>query len=109
MGLIRKTTAGSRRYKCAGFILRGGSWPPLALATHSPLMALEMRARIKAALQEKRPSLECALSCGGIAQLGERLHGMQEVSGSIPLTSTTNREAPGNRVFGLISPYRLEA
>ena len=28
---------------------------------------------------------------GGIAQLGERLHGMQEVSGSIPLTSTTKR------------------
>ena len=28
---------------------------------------------------------------GGIAQLGERLHGMQEVSGSIPLTSTTRR------------------
>ena len=28
------------------------------------------------------------LFCGGIAQLGERLHGMQEVSGSIPLTST---------------------
>ncbi len=28
--------------------------------------------------------------CGGIAQLGERLHGMQEVSGSIPLTSTKN-------------------
>ena len=27
---------------------------------------------------------------GGIAQLGERLHGMQEVSGSIPLTSTRN-------------------
>ena len=30
------------------------------------------------------------LSHGGIAQLGERLHGMQEVSGSIPLTSTTD-------------------
>ena len=29
---------------------------------------------------------------GGIAQLGERLHGMQEVSGSIPLTSTSYRE-----------------
>ena len=29
---------------------------------------------------------------GGIAQLGERLHGMQEVSGSIPLTSTKNVE-----------------
>src|SRR6185437_477481 len=31
-----------------------------------------------------------AFSRGGIAQLGERLHGMQEVSGSIPLTSTTD-------------------
>src|SRR5689334_473815 len=30
-----------------------------------------------------------AIPHGGIAQLGERLHGMQEVSGSIPLTSTT--------------------
>ena len=29
---------------------------------------------------------------GGIAQLGERLHGMQEVSGSIPLTSTNSRK-----------------
>jgi hypothetical protein len=27
-------------------------------------------------------------TCGGLAQLGERLHGMQEVSGSIPLFST---------------------
>ncbi len=27
-------------------------------------------------------------NCGAIAQLGERLHGMQEVSGSIPLSST---------------------
>ena len=37
---------------------------------------------------------------GGIAQLGERLHGMQEVSGSIPLTSTTE-DRP--------RPHRLEA
>ena len=29
------------------------------------------------------------LACGGIAQLGERLNGIQEVSGSIPLISTT--------------------
>ena len=28
---------------------------------------------------------------GAIAQLGERLHGMQEVSGSIPLTSTIHK------------------
>ncbi len=27
---------------------------------------------------------------GAIAQLGERLHGMQEVSGSIPLSSTNS-------------------
>ncbi len=42
---------------------------------------------------------------GGIAQLGERLHGMQEVSGSIPLTSTKRSKeksfSPG--------PHRLEA
>ncbi len=30
------------------------------------------------------------LGFGGIAQLGERLHGMQEVSSSILLTSTNN-------------------
>ena len=29
------------------------------------------------------------LAHGGIAQLGERLNGIQEVSGSIPLISTT--------------------
>src|SRR6185436_11322921 len=33
---------------------------------------------------------------GGIAQLGERLHGMQEVSGSIPLTSTNQQHPEGN-------------
>ena len=32
-----------------------------------------------------------SLECGGIAQLGERLHGMQEVRGSIPRTSTKRR------------------
>ncbi len=30
------------------------------------------------------------ISIGAIAQLGERLHGMQEVSGSIPLSSTNH-------------------
>jgi hypothetical protein len=38
---------------------------------------------------------------GGIAQLGERLHGMQEVSGSIPLTSTKKENAMHR--FGVIS------
>ncbi len=32
---------------------------------------------------------------GGIAQLGERLPCTQEVSGSSPLTSTQEKEAPG--------------
>ena len=31
------------------------------------------------------------LACGGIAQLGERLNGIQEVSGSIPLISTKRK------------------
>ena len=35
---------------------------------------------------------------GGIAQLGERLNGIQEVSGSIPLISTT-KEAWETRFF----------
>ena len=34
---------------------------------------------------------------GGIAQLGERLNGIQEVSGSIPLIST--KKVTGNLVF----------
>ena len=40
---------------------------------------------------------------GGIAQLGERLHGMQEVSGSIPLTSTRkicSTTSPSSRGLG---------
>ena len=35
---------------------------------------------------------------GGIAQLGERLNGIQEVSGSIPLTST-NENTRGYGIF----------
>ncbi|VAY89116.1 hypothetical protein CARN8_5270005 [mine drainage metagenome] len=35
-----------------------------------------------------RTLYDARILLGGIAQLGERLHGMQEVSGSIPLTST---------------------
>ena len=35
-----------------------------------------------------RGSLRDVCSYGGIAQLGERLNGIQEVSGSIPLIST---------------------
>ena len=41
-----------------------------------------------------------APSRGAIAQLGERLHGMQEVDGSIPSSSTT---------YAFRRPHRLEA
>ena len=34
-------------------------------------------------------TLRIDASYGGLAQLGERLHGMQEVTGSIPVFSTT--------------------
>ena len=44
---------------------------------------------------------------GGIAQLGERLHGMQEVSGSIPLTSTIMVSIL--ETVPRLRPYRLEA
>ena len=52
---------------------------------------------------------------GGIAQLGERLHGMQEVSGSIPLTSTKRERRQYKAVSSKkqqavkLGPHRLEA
>jgi hypothetical protein len=48
---------------------------------------------------------------GGIAQLGERLHGMQEVNGSIPFTSTIFGGAVqvGKSQDSVFSPLRLEA
>ncbi len=41
----------------------------------------------------------CVRPDGAIAQLGERLHGMQEVSGSIPLGSTKPSHAAARRHF----------
>ena len=38
-----------------------------------------------------------SLPIGGLAQLGERLNGIQEVSGSIPLFSTMRDKKPVNR------------
>ncbi len=43
------------------------------------------------------------LTDGAIAQLGERLHGMQEVDGSIPSSSTKFRFRPrGKSVEGFV-------
>ncbi len=44
----------------------------------------------KKALTFHFASANIHLAHGGIAQLGERLNGIQEVSGSIPLISTIN-------------------
>ena len=38
--------------------------------------------------ERKKSDIFSTSPLGGLAQLGERLHGMQEVSGSIPLSST---------------------
>ena len=42
---------------------------------------------------------------GGIAQLGERLNGIQEVSGSIPLISTKNRDSCSRKVHESLFYY----
>ncbi len=43
------------------------------------------------------------MAIGALAQLGERLHGMQEVSGSIPLGSTITKKARESGPFLLRS------
>ena len=46
---------------------------------------------------------------GALAQLGERLHGMQEVSGSIPLSSTNFAAVRENGSARRLRPLRLVA
>ena len=46
----------------------------------------------------RRNRIVCNFLYGGIAQLGERLHGMQEVVGSTPTTSTNQRTVARRRV-----------
>ena len=62
---------------------------PLAARTH--LGGVSFFSRTARSLQAAAVWLAIirgSASRGGIAQLGERLHGMQEVIGSIPFTST---------------------
>jgi hypothetical protein len=52
------------------------------------------------------PSVKFALSAiGAIAQLGERLHGMQEVVGSIPTSSTKLHGLTVMHRFGQLAVY----
>ena len=61
----------------------------------------------------RKPALQFPASrSGAIAQLGERLHGMQEVGGSIPPGSTTTpvtRPQAGLATCTKRRPHRLEA
>ena len=50
-----------------------------------------------------------SLQSGGIAQLGERLNGIQEVSGSIPLISTNIQESADKNPFLKRSGFLLYA
>ena len=60
-------------------------------------------------------ALDSCITCGGVAHLGERLNGIQEVRGSIPLISTTNQIASaiwffcfsGRFCFRLFAPFIL--
>ena len=49
-------------------------------------------------------ALDSCITCGGVAHLGERLNGIQEVRGSIPLISTTENplKQTFKRVFYLL-------
>jgi hypothetical protein len=51
-------------------------------------------------LDDCRQIFGFAATQGGIAQLGERLHGMQEVIGSIPFTSTNFFPESVSGLFG---------
>ena len=46
-----------------------------------------------------------ALTDGGLAQLGERLHGMQEVIGSSPLSSTNPEQYLGIQDLGIVPGF----
>ena len=48
--------------------------------------------RLRTPIQQLNTLKSVFPTSGGIAQLGERLNGIQEVSGSIPLISTISRE-----------------
>ena len=55
---------------------------------------LRLTLTLKAKFSIKRSSYLICDFHGGIAQLVERLHGMQEASGSNPLISTLSRKKP---------------
>ena len=72
----------------------------------SAYAALKKCCKISKNVLTKRPSVDIihklsdrTIEYGGIAQLGERLNGIQEVSGSIPLISTKTPRTQGFSVF----------
>ena len=79
----QKSLTGSRRIPAAYFPLYS---PPAKIIRKKQKIPLDKSATC-AIIQKLSDS---ATEHGGIAQLGERLNGIQEVSGSIPLISTKN-------------------
>ncbi len=57
----------------------------------------------------RRPSSRIVLSHGGVAQLGERLTGSQEVRGSIPLVSTRSLNEAPTQVGAFFHIYRFRS
>ena len=69
-------------------------------------------ARLRLTLPGRASKLVRFPARGAIAQLGERLHGMQEVGGSIPPGSTNFVHRQASSTYGWIKfqcPHRLEA
>ena len=64
---------------------RGFESRPLRQSKRASGRVFSWRIQVRGATQKRK---QCGEPNGGIAQLGERLHGMQEVIGSIPFTST---------------------
>ena len=68
------------------------------LSIRRPRKPVSVRIKPKNFLHQAKHSPIVFPRHGGVAQLGERLTGSQEVRGSIPLVSTTvNAKLPGNR------------
>ncbi|SBT03132.1 hypothetical protein ACCAA_10082 [Candidatus Accumulibacter aalborgensis] len=71
--------------------------------TESEILACRWSSASAVLYNEGRELYNPSFFRGGIAQLGERLHGMQEVRGSIPRTSTSKSKETCS------GPHRLEA
>ena len=66
----------------------------------------QRRVKSKNWIAQKSSKIKGFWQHGGIAQLGERLNGIQEVSGSIPLISTKNNDSHRPNVWVIVLSIR---